>query len=119
MDIFGLRRRIQQEQQARSQQEERLMGLGAAMPGSLLLRYAHRGRITTSKNRRGLKGPYYFISNKGRHRYVQAGQLERVRQLLGNHKSFKKGLRVIQVYNQRVATLLKKLWRQRLREGQR
>lgn len=119
MDPLILRRQVQQEQQDRAQHEQRLLGLGPAMPGSLLVRYAHRGRITTRKDRRGLKGPYYFVSCKGRHRYVRPGELERVKRLLGNHKSFKVGVRATQRCNQRIEALFKKLWRRRIREGRR
>lgn len=118
MNIPRLRQQVQHEQEARGQQEVRLLGLGPAQPGSLLVRYAHRGRLTPRQDRRGLQGPYYFLSCNGRHRYIRPGELARVKRLLGTHKRFKGGLRTIRRHNRQIERLLKQLWRQRQREGQ-
>jgi len=117
MDISRIRQQILRQQQARSRQEQGLMALGPARAGSLLARYTHRGRIITSKSKRGLKGPYYFVSLKGKHRYVRPEELDRVRRLLGSHKGFSQGLRTIRRHNQRMEALLKRIWRQQLKKG--
>lgn len=117
MDISQIRQQLLALQQARNRHEQQLLGLGPARPGSLLTRYARHGRITTRKDKRGLKGPYYFVSWKGKHRYVRPEQIKRVRSLLGSHKSFRQGFRAIQRYNQRIETLLKRMWRQQIRKG--
>lgn len=118
MNIPLLRRQIQRECQARDQLETQLLQAGPARGGSLLARYTHKGRIT-SRKKRGCKGPYYFVSCKGRHRYIRPHELERLQWLLGNHKKFRDGLRAIKELNGKIVTGFKELWRHRTREGAR
>lgn len=118
MNIPLLRHQIQRECQARDQLESQLLQIGPARGGSLLVRYTHKGRIT-SRKKRGRKGPYYFVSCKGRHCYIRPHELERLQRLLGNHKKFRDGLRALKELNEKIVTRLKELWRHRTQEGAR